>query len=199
MKTYYTSGMCAATTSANCLRSANGTFRSVCLALGLLAGASAAQAVVVSGQLAFSASGFAAGAPTDPVTGSVSYSFDNAAPFFNQVDGALVSGYTVDVNLLGLNLPGTWVPVLTYIQSLDVLAIGNGPTTVVTAGTDDWRFAVNNVSTIPTFREFVFANSSIAGATFVTTVGSVTPVPEPSSIALLSLGLVAMVLHRRRR
>ena len=91
----------------------------------------------------FTATGFGAGAPQDPVTGTVTFTFDNSAPFFNAADGAIVNGLEVDVNVFGLNLPGAWVPVLTYINNAmvpDVLAIGhslNG--TVVNAGTDDWR------------------------------------------------------------
>lgn len=169
-----------------------------CLAAALLAGPTIAHAVIVSGSLAFSATGLPAGAPINPVTGSVSYSFDNSAGFFNQPDGATVNGVVIDVNVLGISLPGTWVPVLTYIQNLDVLAIGHGPTTVVTAGTDDWRFAVTNVSSNPVFREFVYSEATIADATFLTNTGTVAMIPEPATGALLALGLAALRLRRPR-
>lgn len=174
------------------------------LALALLSAPMAASAAIVSGSLSFTASAFTpAGAPVDPVTGIVTFSFDNSATFFNAVDGATVNGAVVDVSVTGLNLPGTWTPVLTYIKDnpgvVDVLAIGNGPTTVVTAGTDDWRFAANTISTSPGFRELWYAQASIPGVVYMTNTGSVTPVPEPGSWALMVFGLAALGATAWRR
>lgn len=174
--------------------------RFAALALACLAGPMATQASVLSGSLSFAASGFLpAGAPTDPVTGSVTYSFDNSATFFHAADGATVNSVVVDVSVLGLSLPGAWVPVLTYIQTLDVLAIGNGPTTVVTAGTDDWRFAVTNISTNPVFREFWYGSASIPDSVFKASTGSISAIPEPSKLVLFGLGLAGLALARGRR
>ncbi len=168
----------------------------------LLAGPMPAQAAVVSGILHFSAGDFnPAGAPVDPVTGTVTYSFDNSASIFNATNGSIVNGVPVTVAVSGLNLPGSWVPVLTYflvspIGQADVLAIGNGPTTIVDPGTDDWRFAARDISTGPLFREFLYASSTKPQVVFTSLTGSVQAVPEPGSLALLVLGIAGLGLAR---
>lgn len=174
-------------------------------ALGL-AGPLAAEAAIVSGSLSFTAWSFTpTGAPVDPISGVVSYSFDNSATFTNVADGGTANGAPVSVSFSGLTLPGSWVPVLTYftvspIGQADVMAIGNGPTTVVTGGTDDWRVAVRDISTTsPLFREFVYASASIPTAVFTSLTGSVAAVPEPGTLALFGLGLAALGTARRRR
>lgn len=174
----------------------------VSVAMAVAAGAVVpAHATPITGSLSFTATGFGAGAPHDPVVGTVTFSFDNAAPFFNAADGAIVNGVVVDVNVFGLSLPGAWVPVLTYINNAmvqDVLAIGhslNG--TVVNPGTDDWRVAFNNISTNPTFREFAYSTSS-SQSVFVTTTGTASAVPEPATLTLLGVGLAAIRVARRR-
>lgn len=178
--------------------------KSVAAAALALAAASGAQAAIVSGSYAFTATGL----PTSPVVGVVSFSFDNTANFFNAANGATANGSAVQVSFSGLNLPGSWTPVLTFILSgniggnsvADLMSIGhslNG--TATTMGTDDWRIAFNSISTAPRFREFTYTQTSAPGAQFQTFAGAVTAVPEPATAALTGLGLVLLVAARRHQ
>lgn len=175
---------------------------SLALAFALLA-APATHATIVTGTWSFEAYGL----PIDPIIGTVSFSFDNSASFFNAANGATANGTSVTVSVDGLNLPGDWVPVLTFIKSgviggmpvEDLMSIGhglNGTQTVM--GTDDWRIAFNRISTAPSFREFTYTSALAPGVQFQTFVGTASAVPEPPASALLALGLVSLLVARRR-
>ena len=168
-----------------------------------LLGCTAAQADIVSGSLSFTALGL----PVDPIVGTVSFSFDNSAGFFNVADGGMANGAPVTVSFDGLSLPGGWTPVLTYVKSgvvggvpvADLMSIGhllNGTQTL--PGTDDWRIAFNTVSTAASFREFTYTLASAPGLQFQTFNGSISVVPEPAPVWLLGLGLVPLLLAHRR-
>jgi hypothetical protein len=164
-------------------------------------------AAVVTGSLAFTATGFPGGAPVDPVSGRVDFSFDNSANFFNATNGTTQNGAPVEVSVSRLNLPGSWTPVVTYFKSgmiggnpvEDLLSISHTlDGTVVNAGNDDWRVAFNSISTGPSFREFTYASAAAPGAIYMTFTGTASAVPEPASMALAGIGLAAWGVRRRR-
>lgn len=169
-----------------------------------LAASNGATAAVISGSASFNAWGFGAGAPADPVNGTVSWSFDNSANIFNAADGTVANGVAVHVEILGVSLPGSWTPVLTYFKNavvngvpfVDVLAIGhslNG--TLVLPATNDWRIAFSDASGDLGFRELTYATSEKSGL-FMSTTGVV---PEPASLGVLAAGLLAAGALKRRR
>jgi len=163
-----------------------------------------ASAAIISGSTSFVAWNFGASAPSDPVSGTVSFSFDNSANIFNAANGAIVNGSPIQVFIDHVSLPGNWTPVLTYFKNAvvnnmvvqDVLAIGdllNG--TVVLTGTEDWRVAFNNASGQQSFRELTYATANTSRL-FVSTQGVV---PEPGVLALLSLALGGLGLAQAKR
>jgi hypothetical protein len=139
-----------------------------------------AHATIISGSFNVTASGFGAGAPFDPVIGTVSYSFDNAADFADVTIGFAVTGLDVAV---------TDGPGMTYIQGLDRLVFGDlvNSAKLIKRHTDDWFLVILNASTDPTFFAFAYATTTNFRP-FVTFTGSVAPIPEPATLALLALG-----------
>lgn len=170
----------------------------------LLSWGGVAQAAPVSGTLSFTATGLA----IDPIQGTVRFSFDNSAGFFNAADGAVRNGVEVDVEVIDSPLAGLWTPVLTYVKSgniggvavQDLMSIGhllNGTQTL--AGTDDWRIAFNSISTAPSFREFTYTRADAPTELFQTFRGSAVPVPAPATAVLTLMGLAALALRRGHR
>jgi hypothetical protein len=171
----------------------------------ILVGPSAASAAVITSSLTFTATGFPGGAPVDPVSGLVNFSFDNSANFFNAANGSTQNNAPVQVSVSGLNLPGSWTPVMTYIKSgligttpvEDLLSISHAlDGTMVRAGNDDWRVAFDAISTGPSFREFTYARADAPGTLFMTFEGTASVVPEPTSLLLLSVMGLALVGSR---
>jgi hypothetical protein len=172
----------------------------ISLAVCLVAAATAisANAAIVGGSLNFSATGFTpVGAPVDPVTGTVTYSFDNSADFPDT---------TIGLTVTGLNIAGTSGPGMRYTAITDILSVGdliNGVDGSLD-GTNDWILAITNISTNPTFRSLGYR--TVEAGSFVTRTGTVTPnvtqnVAEPGSLALVAMVsmAVAMMSIRRRR
>jgi hypothetical protein len=159
-----------------------------------LLGAGAAHATLITLNYNFTGSGFPAGAPFDPVTGSFSLTFDNSADITNS------SAITASISI-----PVTGSILFSYNATFDFVELGaNGVTNGVTNGTNDFGFRLHNVSTTPTFEShpFDYTQQGVNGI-FVAQNFALRPpgagVPDTSSsLGLLALGVTALGLVRRK-
>jgi hypothetical protein len=160
-----------------------------------------ANGALVSGNFDFELYAFGPSAPFDPVTGSISYTFDNSRDLYNVADGLTVTG---------LDEIGAGAPVMTYRKGLDLLQVFvplSG--TSLTLGSPDWFMTILNASTAsPTFPTiggisyaFIYGVEGNA-ETYYSYVGSLSPVAIPipgvlSLLALAGLGMLGVASRRR--
>ena len=116
--------------------------------------------------------------PVDPVTGSFSVTFDNAATIIDSTSGISFSNLNIDLG----SAAAFW-----YLASSDTLILGGLASSAAGAapGTDDFLLALSNVSTSPTFFFMGYAQDEVGESSWSSVIGTLTPaaVPEPASLA----------------
>ena len=159
--------------------------------------ASSAEATVITRTYEIEAAGLtpfagAGPAPVDPVHIVVTISFDNAADVPQQT-----AGITQNSSNLALGSALGFM----YVKAIDSLYVGGVQDTVGggVGNSDDWTVLFGAASTdAPDFRLMFYtvAGSAAGWYSFEGTATAAAEVPEPPTLALLSLGLLLWPLRR---
>jgi hypothetical protein len=142
----------------------------------------------------FTASGFPAGAPTDPVTGSITY---DAASTTSNINVLTSVNLTIDGHTYNLGE-------LAFVSGVDQEIGGalNGVGGLV-AGTNDFGLVWDTTSLVPLELVYTDASDTKSWGTlkfdqFSVVADTVPLVPEPTSLLLLGAGMIGLASARRR-
>ena len=153
-----------------------------------------ANAAVVTKTYSITATKFEAGAPTDPVTGIFTFTFDNAA----FITPPSPNGLTVT----GFNVPYAGPALFSFTKGSDMLIVGNniglGSYTVGPA-TPGFGFAMLGISSTPTISNLTYSANGKLWHSSNVAVAEVAAVPEPATWALMMLGFGGVGYAVRRK
>ncbi len=172
------------------------------LVLGL---AAPAAAMPITLTIDFSASGFQAGAPYDPVTGNVTLTFDTAVSVSDQTTGITLNSLSIPLNVATIAYdyvalaPGNFIDRL-VIGGSQYGAAGLFP------GVPDFALEIDGIAggtpsfTGVSYTATGFPNTQFGTATGTMTITGLARVTEPSTLALYVFPLALMLgLMRWRR
>ena len=166
------------------------SLKSAALAISLMCLSMSAQAISI--QVDFTASGFPAGAPDDPVSGSFVYDAASTTSTINSV---------VSVNLTINGHSYTLAEVGSDFNSSNNVIGGliNGATAVSSGTPNDFRLIWDFATMAsPRFTYTSSANANYAATSFSQfSISEVTAMPEPGTLWMLLLGFIVITLIRR--
>ena len=146
----------------------------------------AAHAAAVTDTYHFVASGFGPGAPQDPVSGSVTLTFDPTVP----TSGVAVDSISLDIFGRDYTTQNTAFG----FNGLDLFVDGTLNGTAVLPGTNDFFLegAVNAEGQFTSGTSFIYSTAGGGSVFAARDVSVATPVPEPSTLWLFAVGLTLL-------
>jgi hypothetical protein len=187
------------------------------IALGFIAGGGllgpvASVAGTVSDLVTFSANTFSAGAPTDPVTGSFTITFDPTMTYADSTSGITLNSLNITLDsALSFDYSPSPQTVDGTTYAAGELVVGGsfdgaGHVQFSPATNDFWLF-INTFTTTPAFDQVGYAQTAAGNNQFFTTnqTGSVSvepaPVPIPAAgwLLLSALGGLGLAGMRKRQ
>lgn len=155
-----------------------------------------AEATLVTRSFSFTASDFEPGAPTDPVTATVTLTGDDTG-----ASDGIVGSFAMTLNSIAY----TTAEFVTAVGNLVIGSDCNAISCTVTADVDGFTFKIDDwASATPVATNFFYSDPSTLKLYFASTVTAsvvdAAPVPAPSGLALGAalLGGLALVARRRR-